>query len=248
MKDRWSFLPLVAMGSPPMFCPVSLTRLTRQPQGPELRWTEIHARRIRVVVAKRIASSGVLAVVAAAMVFMSIMGITSVRAEPPGPDGRVGRWSGLCGRASSARRRCGRLSSVIICRQRCWHRSQRRRAADPSPTLPIFARGPGPSMPMAPDCSSTARPPRLPGRVQAARHRFIDVGCMQIDLSLPPHRIRLVGGCVRSCCKRRLCRAAAAGPVPRRGRRQLGQRRWPLSLAYMVARRAVPRPCRADRR
>ena len=66
---------------------------------------------------------------------------------------------------------------------------------------------------------------------------------------LPPARLRLVGGSLRSRCECRLCSPASPGAVSRRGRRQLGSRCRPLSLAHIAAGRRVPGPrCHGRRR
>ena len=83
---------------------------------------------------------------------------------------------------------------------------------------------------------------------QAAHHNFVDVGCMQVDLLLPPTRLRLAGGSLRPRCERRLCGSASPGVVSRRGGRELGSGCRPLSFAHVAAGRRIPGPRRHGRR
>lgn len=141
-----------------------------------------------MVVAKRIASSGVLAVVAAAMVFMSIMGIASVRAKHPGPEpDEVGalvwtvRQSELCATAlREAEQRHHLPPALLASIAKAESGRPITNAADIRPwPWTIDADGTG----LFFDSKAAAV---AWTRVQAARHRFIDVGCMQIDLHYHP--------------------------------------------------------------
>jgi hypothetical protein len=191
-----------------------------------------------VVVAKRIASSGVLAVVAAAMVFMSIMGIASVHAEPAqdrnrtSPGGLDRATERLCPVAlREAEQRYHLPPSLLGSIAKAESGRPITNATDIRPwPWTIDADGTG----LFFDSKAAAI---AWTRSQAPRHRFIDVGCMQIDLYYHPTAFASLEDAFDPAANAdyaaRLCWTYA-----RRGG-AVGHRRRPVSLAHIRSPRST---------